>query len=160
MPYDWSVTAQPTTVDDTGDPDYPVQVYNDVTTAIGTFSVTVGESTLPKGYIVIQGANPDDNVQGINSALSGVSGTKTPLVGYWIAYYDDEGNEVAPFSDLYIQVFFTSNLISSHNSYRLVFKDYGGSYTAVSASGIVEANNEDLVYFEDEVGTIFLVGID
>lgn len=159
MPYDWSVTAQPTTVDDTGDPDYPEQAYN-VTTAIGTFSVTVGEGTLPKGYVVIQGVNPEDNAQGINSALSGVSGTKTPLVGYWIAYYDDEGNEVAPLSDLDIRVYFTLNLISSHNSYRLVFKDYGGSYTAVSASGIVEANNEDVVYFDDEVGTMFLVGID
>lgn len=159
MPYDWSVTAQPTTVDYTGNPDYPEQVYN-VTTDIGTFSITVNEGTLPKGFIIVQGVNPDDNVQGINSALSGVSGTKTPLVGYWISYYDDEGNEVAPLSDLFIRVSFTPNLISSHSSYQLVLKDYGGSYTAVLSSDIVVASNTDLVYSDDEVGTIFLVGID
>ena len=157
MPYDWSVTAQPTSV--SGSEEYPAQTFS-VSTDVGTFNIEVSENQLEKGYVVIKGENPEDNVQGINSALSGVSGTKTPLVGYSIVHYDEGGNEIAPLSDLYIQVVFTPTLISSHTSYQLVFKDYGGSYTAVRSSAIAEASNAGLTYFWDEVGAMFLVGID
>ncbi len=159
----------PTSTSVEDDPEYPAQDWN-ITSQIferqgidgGIASVYMhcGEGCLQVDTeFTLSGAEiTDGDKTRINSALSSVTGTKTPLFAYSTSYSTSQG-ETAPLTELMLDIRFQDLLLPAYENYALVLKLQDSSYEAIESTKLITINNTKLEYVTDLYGTWFLVGI-